>query len=398
MVNMDPNNAIRPDYALVEFQGERQQLIDEGLTEQQAIRSLTVLWTLSNNAEKERWATRQERLEEARRRTEEDEVQRQQDLKDEEEAARLEDRKKNKNKYAPIKRGKVPSDPTILPAQYATRKLKAGDYCELHYFTNRGLDDAKISASIAEPDAMVMLPAADGIHSWVPTAAVKDPKAAPVTKDESLTWEEFNEAAPCMILSMKMHDWPDDRVNMHIQFWMALQSHRWRHAPDVLKQKALLLYQSQQRCRWHLTVGTAQGWSLEEINQDLLFEVREELFNEKRDKDTIIAVKQAAAAYIASSSEALCPQHALTVQQVPLPKKRALPPNEEPMGNNKKVCTARAPLASGPLPCCAVCLGRNLHRTIECVATHTWDKQHETFAERVYKGLWTKDGKQLCTA
>ncbi|KAG2754173.1 hypothetical protein P692DRAFT_20759062, partial [Suillus brevipes Sb2] len=50
------------------------------------------------------------------------------------------------------------------------------------------------------------------------------------------------------------------------------------------------------------------------------------------------------------------------------------------------------------LPCCAVCLGRHPHRTIECAATQTWDKQFDTFSERIRKGLWTKDGKQLCTA
>ncbi|KAG1720826.1 uncharacterized protein EDB91DRAFT_1256809 [Suillus paluster] len=266
---MDPNNAIRPDYTLPEFQGERQQLIDEAL------------WNFNNNTEKVRWTARQQHLEEARQRAEEDEAQRQQDLKDEEEAVRLEDKKKNKSKYMPIKRGKVPSDPTILPAQYVTRRLKAGDYCKLHYFTNRGLDEAKISALIAEPNALVMLPASDGVHSWVPAAAVKDPKMAPITKDENLTWEEFNEAAPCIVSFMKLHNWPNNRVNMHIQFWTALQAHRWHHAPDALKQKALLLYQSQQRHCWHLTVGTAQGWSLEEINQDLLFEAREDLFNEK---------------------------------------------------------------------------------------------------------------------
>ncbi|KIK32912.1 hypothetical protein CY34DRAFT_31130, partial [Suillus luteus UH-Slu-Lm8-n1] len=50
------------------------------------------------------------------------------------------------------------------------------------------------------------------------------------------------------------------------------------------------------------------------------------------------------------------------------------------------------------LPCCSVCLGRNPHRTIECAATLTWDGKHDTIAERISKALWTKDGKQLCTA
>ncbi|KAG1748477.1 uncharacterized protein EDB91DRAFT_1079429 [Suillus paluster] len=95
-----------------------------------------------------------------------------------------------------------------------------------------------------------------------------------------------------MISSMKDHDWPEDRVDMHIQFWSALQTHRWRHAADPLKQRALLLYQAQQRRRWHLTAGTVRGWSLEKINQDLLLEAREELFNEQHEKLTIIAIQE----------------------------------------------------------------------------------------------------------
>jgi hypothetical protein len=291
MLLEDPNFAVRPDFTLPEHEAARQQLIDDGLTNEQAARSLAALWTLANNADIERWNLRQQHLRETRLREEEEEEERQQRRKEEEEAARLEERKKNKNKYVPVVRGKVPSDPTILPSQYAIRKLKAGDYCELHYFTNRGLEDAKVSNLVAEPDAMVMLPSSDGLHSWVPAAAVKDPKAAPVVKDEHLTWEEFNEAAPRMITMMRTYDWPDDRVQMHIQFWSALQAHRWRHAPDQLKQRALLLYQSQQRRRWHQTIGTAQSWSLEELNQDLILEAREELFNEKRERETVLAIQ-----------------------------------------------------------------------------------------------------------
>ncbi|KAH7919127.1 hypothetical protein BV22DRAFT_1023505, partial [Leucogyrophana mollusca] len=45
---------------------------------------------------------------------------------------------------------------------------------------------------------------------------------------------------------------------------------------------------------------------------------------------------------------------------------------------------------------CAICLGRNPHRTIECSASRTWDNNHDTFTERVHKAIWTKDGKPLC--
>ncbi|KAG1898296.1 uncharacterized protein F5891DRAFT_955796 [Suillus fuscotomentosus] len=223
----DPILAVRPDFTSQEHEASWRQLVEEGLSNENAARALAALWTLANNAEKDCWALRQQHMIEARQREEDKEEEHQQQCKEEEEAAHLEERKKNKTKYAPI--------------------MKSGDYCELHYFTNRGLEDAKLSNLIAELEAMVMLPAADGLHSWIPAVAVKDPKAAPVVKDENLSWEEFNEATPRMITMMQLYDWPDDQTDMHIQFWSALQTHRWRHSPDQLKQRALLLYQSQQQ-------------------------------------------------------------------------------------------------------------------------------------------------------
>jgi hypothetical protein len=136
MLQEDPNLAVRLDLTLQEYQLLHQELINEGFTDDQAACSLAALWTLTNNADKEHWNLRQECLREAREREDKEEEQCQQVRREEEEAAHLEDRKKNKNKYAPLVCGKAPSDPTILPAQYTTQKLKAGDYCELHYFMN----------------------------------------------------------------------------------------------------------------------------------------------------------------------------------------------------------------------------------------------------------------------
>ncbi|KAG1717757.1 hypothetical protein EDD22DRAFT_793274, partial [Suillus occidentalis] len=132
-----------PDFTLPEHKAVRQQLINNGLTNEQAAWSLAALWTLSNNADIECWNLRQHHLCETRLREEEEEEEWQQHHKEEEDAAWLEERKKNKNKYVPVMHRKVPSDPTILPAQYALRKLK-------HYFTNGGLEDAKISTLISD--------------------------------------------------------------------------------------------------------------------------------------------------------------------------------------------------------------------------------------------------------
>ncbi|KAG2740219.1 hypothetical protein P692DRAFT_20753640, partial [Suillus brevipes Sb2] len=90
------------------------------------------------------------------------------------------------------------------------------------------------------------------------------------------------EAAPRMIAIIKENDWPDDRVNMHIAFWSALQNHRCCHDFDVHKQRALLLYQAQQRKRWHLAAGSSNSWSIARINQDLLNKARETIFKQFR--------------------------------------------------------------------------------------------------------------------
>ncbi|KAG1906339.1 uncharacterized protein F5891DRAFT_560178 [Suillus fuscotomentosus] len=70
-----------------------------------------------------------------------------------------------------LMRGTLFFDPTIrtIPAQYTMRKLKAGNYCKLHYLTT----ETSRNNLVAEPDTMVMLPASDGLHSWIPIAVVR---------------------------------------------------------------------------------------------------------------------------------------------------------------------------------------------------------------------------------
>ncbi|KAG2111122.1 hypothetical protein DEU56DRAFT_843866 [Suillus clintonianus] len=235
----NPNLAIVPDFESNEHAEARAQLINDTVDEQQAADILASLWRIQNNSDKLRWDARlqeEARTAEAeRRQAAEAEAQRQQTLLAEQEAAVLEERKKNKSKYAPIRNIDIPSNPIILPCQYAIRRMKSGEFCELFYFTNNGLEEASRAVFTADEDALIMLPTSDGMHKWIPAGAARDPKAQ-VVKDENLTWEQFNEAAPCMIALMKENDWPDDRVDMHIAFWSALQNHRWRHDFEVHKQ------------------------------------------------------------------------------------------------------------------------------------------------------------------
>jgi hypothetical protein len=103
--------------------------------------------------------------------------------------------KKNKSKYAPVCNIEIPSNLVILPCQYTIRKMKSGEYCKLFYFTNSGLEEASRATFTVDEDALIMLPTSDGLHKWIPAGAARDPKVH-IVKDENLTWEQFNKAAP----------------------------------------------------------------------------------------------------------------------------------------------------------------------------------------------------------
>ncbi|KAG2029022.1 hypothetical protein BDR03DRAFT_988036 [Suillus americanus] len=184
----DPNAAILPDFEADEYVQARAQIINNVIDDRQAAQILANLWHIQNDADKRRWADRiQEEAraaEEACRQATEAENQRRQAQLVEQEAAVSEERKKNKSKYAPIRNADVPSNP-----------MKSGDYCELFYFTNNGLKEVSRSTFTADEDALVMLPTVDGLHKWIPAGSARDPKAQ-IIKDENLTWEQFNEAAP----------------------------------------------------------------------------------------------------------------------------------------------------------------------------------------------------------
>ncbi|KAG1719691.1 hypothetical protein EDB19DRAFT_1608725, partial [Suillus lakei] len=202
----DPNIAILPNFRTAEHEAARTQLIANGVVDNaQAAELLATLWTINNNAARERWAEQLEEdardAEELQRLATEEERDRLQAIADEQEAARKEEQKKNKSKFVPVGNSKVPSVPVIIPSHYAVRKLKAGEYCELYYFTNKGLKDAKKNLLSTEAPRLTLMTNAEGQQNWVNADETRDPKAV-ITKDENLSWEHFNEAAPHMITAM----------------------------------------------------------------------------------------------------------------------------------------------------------------------------------------------------
>ncbi|KIN97237.1 hypothetical protein M404DRAFT_32459 [Pisolithus tinctorius Marx 270] len=196
--------------------------------------------------------------------------------------ARKKKRKKYKAKFTPIRNIKAPTGPVNIPAPYASRKLLKGEYCELYFFTNAGLAEAESFNPSVDDEALTLLKTDSGQHLWVPASATRD--KASVIKDEDLTWEQFGEAALRMVEAMRNHDWPEESVQMHIDFWTALESHPWRRSPREHYKRALLLYQSQQRQRWHRSNLGSYRWSLAELNEELLNTAKDEILDNERTK------------------------------------------------------------------------------------------------------------------
>ncbi|KAF8835960.1 hypothetical protein BDN67DRAFT_958557 [Paxillus ammoniavirescens] len=265
----DPNLAVQPDFNSEEYAEDRLQFIDAELSidDNRAAHILSKAWRLTNSKDKDRWAARlaeQERVTANKKHlADEAEALRLQSIADDQQAAIKDERQKNKTKYAP----------------YAARLLKKGAFCPLFYFTNKGLCEASHASLSSDAEAMVIVQGESGLHTFIPALAAKPPSPSFVA-DEDLSWEQFGEATPRMVLAMKNHDWPEDRVDMHIIFWSAIQTHPWRYSNNILDQRALITYQGEQRPRWHQTVGTNSAWSLSHINEKVLAETRRIIQNQ----------------------------------------------------------------------------------------------------------------------
>ncbi|KAG1800929.1 uncharacterized protein HD556DRAFT_1534060 [Suillus plorans] len=285
-IRNDPNLNVCPDYASDVFANIRAQLVNENTTEAQAMQLLRNIWEANNNAIKVLWQQQVDEdreRQEQRQRLDEDEQERLDQARvEEEEAARKEERKKNKHKFIPILQTGIPDEPAITPCSYALKKLDKGEYVELWYFTNDGLDEASIKKTI-DDDTMILSTLADGSTAWVSSASTRSARS--VVNDENLPFEEFCQACPCFLTAIEEAEWPEDRVRMMARFWMNIQVHKFRSLRDPIAQKTLLVYQAEQRRRWHIAAKSSVGpYDLSEVNEKVLKDTRDRVYWDERSK------------------------------------------------------------------------------------------------------------------
>jgi hypothetical protein len=280
-IQVNPNAQLCPNYTLQIFEATRTPLVNDNTSHDQAAALLANLWAASNAAEKLLWQA-QELADET-----EAKALRQQDnnahLIGEAEAAKekedlhKEERKRNQNKFTPIPDRHVPQRAPVIAAQSATRRMDKGDCVPLWYYTNKGLENALTTYNSTDDDALTLLQRADGLTSLIPASSTKESKG--VVEDHDLDWEEFCIAAPRMIEAMGRANWPPERIQMMSNFWSNLQEHPFRSSGAPFEQRALLLYQAEQRRMWHIAINTPHsGYNLSSINEQLLRDTKERLF------------------------------------------------------------------------------------------------------------------------
>ncbi|KAI6100516.1 hypothetical protein F5141DRAFT_988078, partial [Pisolithus sp. B1] len=163
----------------------------------------------------------------------------------------------------------------IIPSPIVVHKLHKGDFVELYYFTNKGLRNAELSMHSANDEALALLQMGDGLHSFIPLMATQ--AKGTITADEDLSWEEFAEAAHQLATAMRENEWPEDRIDSHIKFWLMLEGHAWRHGHCEISKHALLMYQAHVQRKWHNMLTTLHSFNIALINPTLLLQIRDEL-------------------------------------------------------------------------------------------------------------------------
>lgn len=248
---------------------------DDGIPPAVAAAKLKSIWMIANQKEKVKWqaqlnaelAAVAARAEEAT----EAQAQREAAEKVKAEQVRKDEVKKNRDKFLPILLCCTPRGAQFHPAPYVVQRLEKGQYVELYFYTNVGLEAARVSVSQIDDKTMVMQLNADGTTSWVPAAAARDPKG--IVEDQNLSWEQFMEAAPCMICAMEGVCWDPACIVMLVDFWQNLQLHPFKNLIDAIDTCTLLVYQEEQRKSWHLAILLLQGaWDISILMEDILKE------------------------------------------------------------------------------------------------------------------------------
>ncbi|KAG2138546.1 hypothetical protein DEU56DRAFT_701523, partial [Suillus clintonianus] len=205
-LHSDPSLLVCPDFMSDPYRVSRASLVTPTNTEAQAAETLRVVWVTTNNTLCAQW--QQQVVEDERLRTEqqcqaEEEAERQQQaLRLKEEVTKADEKKKNCSKHLviPVRPRPDTTDDAALVSDFALRKIDKGQYVELYYWTNIGLQDAHCSYRTRDDEGMVPTTGEDGSTVWVNAGGTKPSDG--VVADRNLSVVDFTQAVPRMIATL----------------------------------------------------------------------------------------------------------------------------------------------------------------------------------------------------
>ncbi|KAG2754610.1 hypothetical protein P692DRAFT_20845270 [Suillus brevipes Sb2] len=274
-LHSDPGLLVCPDFMADPYRASRLSLVTPMITEAQAADLLRVVWVTTNDGLRAQWLQQvadDERLHaDQQRLAEEERVRHRETLRLDEEAAKEDEKKKNRSKHLliPLRPRPDSADDEIMVSDFALRKIDKGHYVELYYWTNAGVADAHANYRTRDDEGMVPTTGDDGSTIWVSAGMTKP--SSKVVADRNLSSVEFAQAVPRMIKAMEEYDWPTQRVNMLASFWGSIILHRYWNSTDHIAQRAILIYQEEQRRAWHNAIPLPKGaWDISIIDETAL--------------------------------------------------------------------------------------------------------------------------------
>lgn len=288
-LHSDPSLLVCPVFTSERYRTSRAPFVSVTVSEDQAAESLRLVWVATNKDLCTQW--RQQLAEDTRLRAEQDlatevEVTRLRKVRQlEEETARADERKKNRFKHTDILMRPRPdtNEEETFVSDFALWKIDKGHFVELYYWTNTGLEEALFSYSTRDDEGLIPSEQ-DGATVWISAAASKPSKH--VVPDCFLSPVNFAQAVPRIVAALEERDWPNQHIIMLARFWGAIMTHRYWNSNDQIAQRALMIYQEEQRRAWHIAIALGNGaWDLSIISDTVLGRLFDRVLRESRHRD-----------------------------------------------------------------------------------------------------------------
>jgi actin-related protein len=264
-ITQNPHLDVIPDHAGPHYDDIRTILVNTGITNEQAIKTLNVSWTRSHEERIQAWdqqVIKDEAALKEERQEQEDQLraERKQELKNE----RREIERK-KSKMNDFNEDAMVSDfLTPRPYDYALRRIADFDYVELWYFTQEGCAHAMDQPT--QNEDTLCLTRVDDLVFFKPMSALR--ASEDVIQDAELSWRQMEIAKTNLIQHITRCGWSEKAITALAQFFMNLGVHHYRQRPHG--EQALLSYQAQVRRDWHDQLKLGNGFNIAIINETLL--------------------------------------------------------------------------------------------------------------------------------